>query len=168
MDTKNHRIESKMLRGGWVDGKIDGYRFQAKVYDSGSEYGIDGGRVSKLAVWDERPSGVGEFISYDRGWDKKPVTDEHSGILRAILGYFKWFPTSAYWEELASQEPFSAQMRLKNGSYLDVSIAVSSGGSGTAAGLPDGVICRKLDPVTVWELKLAEAECMTPRFDQRA
>jgi len=35
----------------WCDGKVGKYNFQAKLFDVGSEFGIEGGRVSKLAIW---------------------------------------------------------------------------------------------------------------------
>jgi hypothetical protein len=89
MDTKDYRIETKQLPNRWVEGKIGDYRFQAKVYDIGSHFGIDGGRISKLAVWDEGPGGLGEIISYDRGWDKEPAAEEHISILQAIVEHFK-------------------------------------------------------------------------------
>jgi hypothetical protein len=89
MDAKNYRIETRQLPNRWVDGNISGYSFQAKVYDTGSRFGIDGGRISKLAVWDEGPGGSGEIISYDRGWDKEPTAEEHISILQAIVEHFK-------------------------------------------------------------------------------
>ena len=56
--------------------------FWAKVYDEGSEYGIDEGRISKLTV---KIDGV-TVINYDRGWDIKPdEDDEVAQIALAIL-----------------------------------------------------------------------------------
>lgn len=56
----------------WVQGTVkDGkfkYEFCAKVFDEESEYGIDGGRISKLSV----RYGTLPIISYDRGWDAEP------------------------------------------------------------------------------------------------
>lgn len=62
----------------WVEGKIEKYDFQAKLFDEGSEYGIDGGRVSELAIYDEtvrqeKKDFLGScIVHYDRGWDVKP------------------------------------------------------------------------------------------------
>ena len=65
----------------WMFGSIDGYEYEAKVYDLGSEYGINGGRISKLYV-----TKAGRVvINYDRGWDIKPKTAEANRILQAIL-----------------------------------------------------------------------------------
>lgn len=66
-----------------ADGKR--YNFEAKVYDVGSKYGINNGRVSKLHVSDTEGN---EIINYDRGWDIKPKTDLAKEILNGILGAF--------------------------------------------------------------------------------
>jgi len=66
-----------------VNGKR--YNFEAKVYDVGSKYGINNGRVSKLHVSDTEGN---EIINYDRGWDIKPKTDLAKGILNGILDTF--------------------------------------------------------------------------------
>ncbi|MFV0485396.1 MAG: hypothetical protein ACK5MU_04220 [Candidatus Saccharimonadales bacterium] len=81
-------FEVKKLRDKWHEGHIEQYRFQAKVYDVGSKFGINKGRVSKLSVWD---SGS-EIISYDRGWDKKPEDDEHWVILWELLNRLEELP----------------------------------------------------------------------------
>lgn len=57
----------------WVDGKIGKYNFQAKLFDESSDFGIEKGRVSKLAIWDEeiRQKEQNLFkaciVNYDRG-----------------------------------------------------------------------------------------------------
>ena len=67
--TLNHgaRTEEGWTKGVAVaDGTV--YDFQVKHYDEPSEFGIDGGRVSKLWLrkWGE-PQAI---LSYDRGWDR--------------------------------------------------------------------------------------------------
>ena len=58
----------------WSKGsiEIDGTKVQywVKHFEEGSEWGIDGGRISKLEcrVDDEM------LLHYERGWDKKPTT----------------------------------------------------------------------------------------------
>ena len=63
-------VEVTQKADGWMLGTIEGgYEWQAKVYEKPSEFGINGGRVSKLFI---RPVGLGwqpALISYDRGWD---------------------------------------------------------------------------------------------------
>ena len=68
----------------WKEGTIlikkQGYRYWVKQYEVGSQYGIDGGRVSKLMI-----KRGGEVVcNYDRGWDIKPV-DENTEFAMAIL-----------------------------------------------------------------------------------
>ncbi|MBE6624397.1 MAG: hypothetical protein E7622_02005 [Ruminococcaceae bacterium] len=68
----------------WKEGTIlikkQGYRYWVKQYEVGSQYGIDGGRVSKLMI-----KRGGEVVcNYDRGWDIKPV-DENTEFALAIL-----------------------------------------------------------------------------------
>ena len=65
----------------WVNGKIgDDYWFEAKLFDVGSHFGIDNGRVSKLHV---RHKG-GDVICYDRGWDVRP-SKTHKPDYQAII-----------------------------------------------------------------------------------
>ena len=42
--------------------------YWAKVYDEGSEYGIDGGKISKLMIKIDGET----VVSYDRGWSIEP------------------------------------------------------------------------------------------------
>ena len=68
----------------WHEGALkvygSSYRYWAKVYDEGSEYGIDGGRVSKLMIKRDGES----VVNYDRGWDVEP-TDEHTQLAMEII-----------------------------------------------------------------------------------
>lgn len=65
-----------------VDGKMVCCNFWAKVYDEPSEFGIEGGRISKLEI---RIDGKCT-CNYDRGWDIKPM-NEATEIALAILRY---------------------------------------------------------------------------------
>ena len=63
------------------DGKYTGVKYAAKVYDKGSQYGIEGGRISKLTLKIN-----GEIVAnYDRGWDIKPTCDEANTALAILL-----------------------------------------------------------------------------------
>ena len=54
--------------------------FWAKVFDEGSEFGIEGGRISKLMIKVD-----GKItLNYDRGWDVEPE-DEATQMAFAIL-----------------------------------------------------------------------------------
>lgn len=68
----------------WREGTIiinkKGYRYWVKHFDEGSQFGIDGGRISKLMI-----KRSGEIVcNYDRGWDINPV-DEDTEFALAIL-----------------------------------------------------------------------------------
>lgn len=49
------------------------YLFEAKLFDEGSCFGIDNGRVSKLLIYSKNGHLFDpDTINYDRGWDLKP------------------------------------------------------------------------------------------------
>ena len=69
-----------MWREGTIINNKKGYRYWVKHFDEGSQFGIDGGRISKLMI-----KRSGEIVcNYDRGWDIKPV-DEDTEFALAIL-----------------------------------------------------------------------------------
>lgn len=76
-------MEIKKRDGLWVSGTHGGCEFQAKVYDKGSMFGIDAGRVSKLCVWREDDHHT--VFSYDRGYEVNPETAEAREIVKAII-----------------------------------------------------------------------------------
>lgn len=56
---------------------------ECKVYDEGSVYGINEGRISKLYVRDEKSRKV--LANYDRGWDIEPVDETAAKIVDQLL-----------------------------------------------------------------------------------
>ncbi|WP_105154072.1 hypothetical protein [Streptococcus suis] len=69
----------------WTDGQID-YQGQkvdyiAKVSPQPSEVGIDLGCVFKLDIEVAEET----IVSYDRGWEIYPETEEREAILEAVL-----------------------------------------------------------------------------------
>lgn len=61
-----------------IQGKV--YHYEVKVYEKGSEFGIEGGKISKAKITlDGKP-----VVSYDRDWDIKPTT-EGTRLALAIL-----------------------------------------------------------------------------------
>ncbi len=65
----------------------------AKVFDVGSQFGIKGGRISKLGIYTRAGShGKATIVNFDRGWDKKPETDEDKAAYAAILSYLEQLP----------------------------------------------------------------------------
>lgn len=62
--------EIQKIDGNWVTGTINEWRFEAKIFATSSDYGIDSGRISKL---DMRQIGTNRIeVNYDRSWDIKP------------------------------------------------------------------------------------------------
>ena len=76
--TKREREEYRRLfkEGtiGFLSGKNKNkiVHWWAKVYDEGSEYGINEGRISKLTIKVDGKT----TLSYDRGWDLEPSEDD--------------------------------------------------------------------------------------------
>ena len=65
-------------------GKYTVCRYWVKQYGTGSEYGIDGGRISKLEIRiDDK-----KVCHYDRGWDIKPTCQEAEKALQILLHEF--------------------------------------------------------------------------------
>jgi hypothetical protein len=62
------------LGGGvWYVGRVGGYHFEALVFAESSQYGIDGGPVSKLYLWAGPKKKRGESLAvYERGWEQEP------------------------------------------------------------------------------------------------
>lgn len=71
----------------WIKGTTNGHDWEAKVYGAGSRYGINGGPVSKLAIFCKpgekgRGSGWPLVYNYDRGLDFDDCTPE---LLAAVV-----------------------------------------------------------------------------------
>ena len=71
--------ESQWRPNGCREGRTSGYTWIASVYEVGSRFGIDGGRVSKLWIRDRDGR---EVYGYDRGLDHDDLPD---GVLAAVL-----------------------------------------------------------------------------------
>lgn len=76
----------------WIECTIGKYKFSAKHFDVGSEFGINKGRVSKLSICENYSNWGNSIISYDRGWNIKPKTEEHGYILSCLLEYLEKLP----------------------------------------------------------------------------
>ena len=69
----------------WKDGSIKVnnsiFHYWIKVFETGSEFGIDGGKVSKMML--KRDGEV--VMNYDRGWDVRPVDKDTKLAMQIIL-----------------------------------------------------------------------------------
>ena len=62
------------------------FHFWVKRHEEGSEFGIDGGRISKLTITYE---GTGrEVVNYERGWGIKPKTKAAQAAFDWVLRNF--------------------------------------------------------------------------------
>lgn len=74
------------MTNGWHEGTIgipqkDGSskiaHYWVKAFEEGNEWGINGGKISKLSIKID-----GEWVAnYDRGWDVKPADDDEAAQL---------------------------------------------------------------------------------------
>jgi len=76
----------------WKQGQIAApasntiYTYWAKVYEEGSEHGINQGRVSKLTI--RKQGETRDLYNYDRGLDLPPANEEVETILNIILAKY--------------------------------------------------------------------------------
>ncbi|WP_353856857.1 hypothetical protein [Bacillus sp. Bos-x628] len=93
-------MELKFIKrdGVYVSGFVNNgeYHFDAKLFDKGSLYGINKGRVSLLTVSiGDKWTGLENCIlNYDRGWDVKPQKDEHIKVFTEIVNFLENSPTN--------------------------------------------------------------------------
>jgi len=74
------------LSGGtWYVGRVDGRHFEALVFSEPSQYGIDGGQVSKLYLWTgPKKKGGQEAAVFERGWELEP-SDEVRPVVEFLV-----------------------------------------------------------------------------------
>jgi hypothetical protein len=69
----------------WKEGSLRVYesifQYWMKVYETGSKFGIDGGKISKLML---KRNGV-IVANYDRGWDVKPADTDTQLAVEILL-----------------------------------------------------------------------------------
>ncbi|GFE52564.1 hypothetical protein So717_43170 [Roseobacter cerasinus] len=98
-DTDKVELDGNYEDSIWVSGRLKGFEdeeitFEAKVFDIGSKYGIDDGRISKLHVYTngnrEQP-----LFEYSRGWDEnlkceslEPTQGREKLVLDTIVAAF--------------------------------------------------------------------------------
>ena len=73
----------------WKKGKIEvngkAFWYWAKVFDKGSIFGIDEGRISKLEIRLDDET----VANYDRGWDIRPTDADAEKAYEKILELYK-------------------------------------------------------------------------------
>ena len=83
------KIKIKKWVGGepWSHGTVTlgngrAFAFHMKHFENPSDFGIDGGRISKLDIRTAATNKV--VVNFDRGWDIKPRTSDHKAVLNAL------------------------------------------------------------------------------------
>ena len=72
----------------WSEGTIScpstggKYKYWVKHFEEGSQYGIDGGKVSKLTI--RKFGETKDICNYERGWDVEP-TEEVIAVYEVLL-----------------------------------------------------------------------------------
>ena len=82
------KITEKTRRENWVGGTVKlangrTFRYNLLTFDEPSDFGIDGGRISKL--WVATAARLTMVVNFDRGWDMKPQTSDHKAVYAALL-----------------------------------------------------------------------------------
>jgi hypothetical protein len=62
------------------------YKYWVKHYETGSEFGIDGGAISKLTI--RKVGETKDLCNFDRGWDVKPGGGEITTVYNLILAKY--------------------------------------------------------------------------------
>lgn len=91
---QDHKIVVLRIIHSWLIGTIDGMKFEAKVCDNRSEFGIDEGRVIKLVIYRNKPDKA--IAVYERGWAKYPKPEDEE-ILDSLLEYCTKLPAAHEW-----------------------------------------------------------------------
>ena len=102
MTDKPH-INVTEIYEGWILGNIyyanKKYVFNIKRFEEGSKYGINGGCISKLFIWDNQSATY--LVSYERGWVRKPQNETMKKVYMTLVRKFnRGLPpeyVSAYW-----------------------------------------------------------------------
>lgn len=66
----------------WINGNLYDYAVSCKVFSTGSSWGIDGGKISKLCIRDSAGRCV---VNYDRGWDIIPDGDDVMRVYNVVI-----------------------------------------------------------------------------------
>lgn len=74
----------------WKEGSIkvnrEIFHYWMKQFEEGSEWGIEGGRISKLTL----KRGGKIVCNYDRGWDIEPIDENTQFALELFLHNENW------------------------------------------------------------------------------
>lgn len=87
-------VVTEVTPDGWVYGNCSNFRFQGRVFDEPSDYGIDSGRISKLFITSAPNWKVYEMSTiFDRGWDVKAASGVALQVQNAVIAFLEKMPT---------------------------------------------------------------------------
>lgn len=73
MEVRTASTHSSLSGGAWYVGRAEQRHFEALVFAEPSQYGIGGGQVSKLHLWDRPKKQRSQVVAaYERGWELEP------------------------------------------------------------------------------------------------
>lgn len=74
------KVTITKIDGNWIQGQFAGHTFSAKFFETGSTFGINEGRTSKLMIFDKKDKVV---FNYDRGFDEFAGMNKDFGVILA-------------------------------------------------------------------------------------
>jgi len=75
----------------WIKGIKGKFKICAKVFSTKSDFGIQGGRISKIQICNTSQEHWGFdacYLNYDRGWDIRPCNPEAIEFMNGLLAAF--------------------------------------------------------------------------------
>ena len=93
-DIRNVRNYLDLIEVGddnWIKGIKGKFKICAKVFSTKSDFGIQGGRISKIQVCHTSQEHWGFdacYLNYDRGWDIRPRNPEIIEFMNGLLAAF--------------------------------------------------------------------------------
>lgn len=99
------KIEFTKFTNGknWVSAVVnDGeYLVSSKLFDEGSGYGINNGRVSKLSIREKAKTSENDWfqgciVNFERGWDIRPKEGKETEVFEAVLHFLENAPKTRF------------------------------------------------------------------------
>ena len=85
-------LDTLEMKGhNWIEGTKGKFKICAKVFATGSTFGIKNGRISKLQICDSSKDDWSFehcYLNYDRGWDVRPSEPEAVTFVNGLLEAF--------------------------------------------------------------------------------
>ena len=83
---KQKTADDRLWHEGSIGWNKSRFHYWYKQYETGSQFGIEGGRISKLML--KRDDKI--VANYDRGWDVEPVDEDTKAAVEILLDRENW------------------------------------------------------------------------------